>query len=539
MTGSLMPALLMVLTAVTAAAVAVGRIVYLLHMLQLEEYDLRRFSSWLLTHLRRLAANPMLDLLASMGIAGLILPAQSMGRLTAACCMSIVAGIAALLWERRLMLRSPVKKPLVMTARARRLLGCSAVLAAAVSFASLAVSMGSHGLAVVLLVPAVAPLILIAGRMIMEPVEALIRGWYVRDARKTMSQLAPIVIGITGSYGKTSTKFITEHLLRSRYRVLMTPESYNTAMGICRVIREQLGPEHEVFIVELAENERGGFEYLLSLVPCSVSVVTSVGMQHLEEFGSKEAIERVMTGFVKMPASGSTVILNGDDTILRGLAMTSGKQILTVSGSGSSSSDLHAERVTMGTEGLSFDIVTIQGERYTCHTALLGRHNVENILLAVAVARQLGVSWNDILDSIGTLKAPPHRLQLIPSSGGVRVIDDAFNSNPAGFAMAMEVLAAFPPRRILVTPGLVSLGSEEEMANAEAGRVAATAADVVVLVGPRKTQPVRQGLLSAGFPEQSIYSVHSLAEVTKLMQTLLAPGDTVLFENDLPDTYNE
>jgi UDP-N-acetylmuramoyl-tripeptide--D-alanyl-D-alanine ligase len=170
---------------------------------------------------------------------------------------------------------------------------------------------------------------------------------------------------------------------------------------------------------------------------------------------------------------------------------------------------------------------------------LLGRHNVENILLAVAVARQLGVSWNDILDSIGTLKAPPHRLQLIPSSGGVRVIDDAFNSNPAGFAMAMEVLAAFPPRRILVTPGLVSLGSEEEMANAEAGRVAATAADVVVLVGPRKTQPVRQGLLSAGFPEQSIYSVHSLAEVTKLMQTLVAPGDTVLFENDLPDTYNE
>lgn len=539
MTGDPITVVLMVLTAVTAIVVMMARVMYLLHMLQLEEYDLKRFSAWLLAHMRRLGANAMLDLLASLGLAGLLLPAQSNGWIAVMCLISIAVGIAALLWERRLILRSPVKKPLVMTARAWRLVTVTATLGIAVGFGSLAVMTGSHGLATVLLVPAVAPLLLMAGRILLEPVEALIRGWYVRDARKILGQLRPIVVGITGSYGKTSTKFITEHLLKSRYRVLMTPESYNTAMGICRVIREKLGSEHEVFVVELAENERGGFQHLLSLVPCSVSVVTSVGVQHLEEFGSKEAIERVMEGFVKMPASGSTVILNGDDAILRDLRATSGKRILTVSGNGSLASDLHAERVTMGADGLSFDIVTIGNERFACHTSLLGRHNIQNILLAVAVACHLEVPWNDIVEGIGTLKAPPHRLQLIPSSGGVRVIDDAFNSNPAGFAMAVEVLAAFPPRRILVTPGLVSLGREEEIANVEAGRVAASAADLVVLVGPKKTQPVRQGLLSAGFPERNIYSVHSLAEVTALMQTLLSPGDTVLFENDLPDTYNE
>jgi UDP-N-acetylmuramoyl-tripeptide--D-alanyl-D-alanine ligase len=183
--------------------------------------------------------------------------------------------------------------------------------------------------------------------------------------------------------------------------------------------------------------------------------------------------------------------------------------------------------------------VTNQGERFACHTTVLGRHNVENILFAVAVARELGVSWSAIQGGIATLQAPPHRLQMMVGAGGVRIIDDAYNSNPAGFAMAMEVLAACPSRRVLVTPGLVSLGGAEDAENVEAGRRAAGAADTVILVGPRKTRPVRQGLLSAGFPETSILTARSLGEVTGLMQSLLKPGDTVMFENDLPDTYNE
>jgi UDP-N-acetylmuramoyl-tripeptide--D-alanyl-D-alanine ligase len=361
----------------------------------------------------------------------------------------------------------------------------------------------------------------------------------VRDAHKTLAGFAPTVVGITGSYGKTSTKFFTAHLLESRYRVLMTPESYNTAMGICRVIRGQLGPEHEVFVVELAENEKGGFEYLLSLVPCSISIVTSVGLQHLEEFGSEAAILRVMKGFVSMPGSGSTIVLNGDDPVLVNVESVQGKRLLRASAGGSLSSDLHAENIVMTADGLFFDTVMSQGERFACHTMLLGRHNVENILLAIAVARELGVSWNAIQDGVATLQAPPHRLQMMAGAGGMRIIDDAFNSNPAGFAMAMEVLAAFPSRRVLVTPGLVSLGDAEDAQNIEAGRQAAGAADTVILVGPKKTRPVREGLLSAGFPETSILTARSLEEVTGLMRSLLTPGDTVMFENDLPDTYNE
>ena len=523
--------------ALMCLALTVTRARYLLHMLQLEEYDLHRFVHWVLGHSKRLLGDYPLDALGVMGL--IIVIVHPRGQVVAAVTGGMVVVLCAwgLLRERNSM-KAPAKKALVMTPRAKRLLVCTAILSAAICLLPLIGNAWFAG-ATAWLMPLMAPFVLVVGRTIMEPIEASIRDWYVRDARRILAGFAPTVVGITGSYGKTSTKFFTAHLLESRYRVLMTPESYNTAMGVCRVIRGQLGPEHEVFVVELAENERGGLARLLRLVSCSISVVTSVGLQHLEEFGSEAAIQRVMQGFVIMPGSGPTVVLNGDDPVLTDVESAPGKRLLRASAAGSLSSDLHAENVAMGADGLSFDVVTNQGEHFACHTTVLGRHNVENILLAVAVARELDVSWSAIQGGIATLQAPPHRLQMMVGAGGVRIIDDAYNSNPAGFAMAMEVLAAFPSRRVLVTPGLVSLGGAEDAENVEAGRRAAGAADTVILVGPKKTRPVRQGLLSAGFPETSILTARSLEEVTGLMQSLLKPGDTVMFENDLPDTYNE
>ena len=528
---------LLAVAALMSLALTDVRARYLLHMLQLEEYDPRRFVDWVLGHSKRLLGNYPLDALGVIGLVVVIFHPRGPEAAAVTGGMAVVLCAWGLLQERKSM-KAPAKKALVMTPRAWRLLVCYLAISGAVSVVPF-ISGRWWGLGAPLLLPLAAPLIMLLSRFLMEPLEASVRDWYVRDARRILAGFAPTVVGITGSYGKTSTKFFTAHLLESRYRVLMTPESYNTAMGICRVIRGQLGPEHEVFVVELAENERGGFGHLLRLVPCSVSVVTSVGLQHLEEFGSEAAIQRVMRGFVNMPGSGLTVVLNGDDPVLADVESIPGKRLLRASAAGSLSSDLHAENVAMGADGLSFDVVTSQGERFACHTTVLGRHNVENILLAVAVARELGVSWSAIQGGVATLQAPPHRLQMMVGAGGVRIIDDAYNSNPAGFAMAMEVLAAFPSRRVLVTPGLVSLGGAEDAENVEAGSRAAGAADMVILVGPRKTRPVREGLLSAGFPETSILTARSLGEVTGLMQSLLKPGDTVMFENDLPDTYNE
>jgi len=537
--NSLPVLVVLVVASLLCLALTALRARYLLHMLQLEEYDLRRFARWVIDHAARLCGNYPLDALGVIGLATLIFHPRGpvAGAVTGG--TAVVLCVWGLLWEGKSM-KAPAKKALVMTPRAWRLLTCSVVMSGAVSVLAFAFASGrSWGLAGPLLLPLATPAVIGLSRFVMEPVEASIRRWYLRDAHGKLLRLQPIVVGITGSYGKTSTKFFLSHLLESQYRVLMTPESYNTAMGICRVIRGELGPEHQVFVVELAENERGGFKQLLSLVPCSTSIVTSVGMQHLEEFGSEAAIRQVMQDFVRMPPSGSTVVLNGDDTALTDLTNVSGKKVLRTSSAGSGSADFRAENVVVSSEGLAFDIVRSEGERVSCRSTILGRQNVANILLSVAAARELGVSWAAVQEGIRTLQPPPHRLQVLSEAGGVRIIDDAFNANPAGFAMAMEVLASFPSRRVLVTPGLVSLGSAEEAENVEAGKRAAQAADTVILVGPRKTQPVRVGLLAAGFPEGSIVTVHSLDEVNKMMRTMLVPGDTVLFENDLPDTYNE
>lgn len=523
-----------------ACACLVVRTLYLLHMLQLEEYGARALMRWSAGHARRLAANPWVDLLAIAGLMVLVLRPDSFPSLWFAGCIAALLGIAGFLMEWKLTRRTPAKKPLVMTGRAWRLLSSTMVVDVGL------VAVGwcrseSTGLAVLAILPLAAPVVLLVGRMLMEPVEAFIRRWFIRDAQRILAQYDPIVIGVTGSYGKTSTKYFIEQLVQSHYRVLKTPASYNTAMGITRTIREQLRPEHEVFVVELAENEPGGFAHLLAIVPCDISVVTSVGIQHLEEFGSADVIERTMKDFVTMPQSGKTVILNGDDPLLAQVSSAQGKTLIRVSTNGSDATgELCADNIVAGSDGLAFEVRDpVEQRDYQFTTRVLGRYNVVNVLLALAVARQLDIPWEDLRAGVSLLKSPSHRLEVLTTSPGVRVIDDAFNANPVGFAMAMEVLASFPPRRILVTPGLVSLGKLEDAANREAGMQAGRAADLVVLVGVRHTQPLRDGLIAAGFPEEAIVSAHSLDEVTRLIGEIVRPGDTVLFENDLPDTYNE
>lgn len=530
-------ALVVCATAATVAIMAV-RSRYLLHMFQLEEYDPRRFMRWTFSHCQRLLANVLLDVLAALGILFLALQGPLRIGVTPFYAVAGIMGCAVLVLELRLARRNPIKKAFVATARAKRLLACTLVLMG-IAFAGIAVRSWSLALSVSWLLVLLAPFVVVAANVVMMPVQLSERRWYLNDARRVLQGVKPVIVGVTGSYGKTSTKVFLEHLLAGRLNTLATPESYNTVLGICRVIRDQLRPEHQVFIVELAENEAGGYAGLLGLVPCDLSIVTAVGVQHLEEFGTEENIRAVIGDFVRMEQSGQTMILNNDDAFLQSLTEIPGKRLVRVGTVGNGEPSVRAANVQATSEGLAFDLETPDGSRFPCKTAILGRHNVQNILLAATAAHELGLTWEPIVQAIATLQAPQHRLQLMPGAPGVRIIDDAFNANPAGFATAMEVLKSFPPRRILVTPGLVSLGPVEEEENYRAGKRAGEVCDIVVLVGPKQTRALHKGLQAAGFPESGITTVGSLAEVTGLLRTMVKPGDTVLFENDLPDTYNE
>jgi UDP-N-acetylmuramoyl-tripeptide--D-alanyl-D-alanine ligase len=200
--------------------------------------------------------------------------------------------------------------------------------------------------------------------------------------------------------------------------------------------------------------------------------------------------------------------------------------------------DLWAEGIGIGPHGLSFTMAAKNGRRVEVQTVLLGRHNVLNILGATCAAVALGLSLDDIAKAVRNLPPVPHRLQLLNRGSGVTVIDDAYNSNPVGAMEALEVLGSFATgRRILVTPGMVELGPLEAQLNEELGVKAAEICDYVILVGIERTQPLLAGLQRQDFPRDKIRVVRDLGAATEALAHVVGEGDTVLFENDLPDQY--
>jgi UDP-N-acetylmuramoyl-tripeptide--D-alanyl-D-alanine ligase len=470
-----------------------------------------------------------------------------------------VLGIWAAAGGLLLFRRNPpqAKKALVYTARAVRILVLALLidLVVAVAFALSAFEQLSPELtlsgvykatALVLIAGFVtvqlAPLVVVLANLMLAPVQSAINAGYLSSARKRLQQFKPIVVGITGSYGKTSTKYFLDTLLSERYCVLKTPQSFNTLMGICRVINDTLRPEHEVFIVEMGAYRRGDIRVLSDVVHPQIGILTAIGPQHLERFKTLDNIETTKYELiVSLPPSGIAVF-NTDDPRCRKLAdQTQGVKVLRY-GLDHSQPGLRVwgEEISQSAQGQSFTLVDSNGNRAETNTVLMGRHNVLNMLGAACVALELGVSLDDVARTIPKIQPAPHRLQVLQGSGGVTVLDDSYNSNPIGAAEALETLRAFETgKRVLVTPGMIELGEIEAEQNEEFGAQAAKVCDYVLLVGPRQTQAILKGLEREQFPRENIRVVRDLAEATSELQHIVRAGDVVLFENDLPDLYAE
>lgn len=406
------------------------------------------------------------------------------------------------------------------------------------------------------------PVVVVLAAFIAYPIETLISDHYISSARWKIirpkySHL--IRIGITGSYGKTSTKFILKTILSEKYNVLATPESYNTTMGNVKIIRKELKPEHQVFISEMGARYPGDIRKICDFVYPQIGIITSIGSQHLESFKTIENVAKTKSELLKaLPVKGGTgnlaqmyswpsknafkkdsaIFLPVDGAFCSELYKNEKQRekfSYSVSDKGAS---VYAKNIKMSAEGCEFTAVTSIGE-IKCVSKLLGELNVQNILGAIAIAIYLGLSKEQIARGVSKIEPIPHRLQILPSDNGTIVIDDAFNSNPVGSKMALDVLKEFKGRKIVITPGMVELGAKEEFYNNEFGKHMAKCADVAILVGTKRSKPIEKGLLDAGFDTMNIYVVPDLNVATKKLAEITSVGDVVLFENDLPDNYNE
>ncbi len=431
----------------------------------------------------------------------------------------------------------PAKKPFVVTARVKRLYIVHFVVVMGLGLLIGLMPGSPVSLVLLYAYPLLLPLLVALSGLLAMPIEKTIFRMYFKDAEKKLLQNKGLIrIGITGSYGKTSTKFVLNTILSQKYNVLCTPASFNTPMGVTRIIRERLQPSHQVFIGEMGARHVGEIKELSNLVHPQIGILTAVGPQHLDTFRTIERIEKTKYELIDaLPEDGFGVFLHDDAIVTRLYEKTKKPKCLV----GKAGSEAWAEDVQVSATGSSFNLCFKDGEKISCETKLLGEHNILNILTAAAVAKYLKLTNQQIARGIAALTPVEHRLQLLQSAGGVTVIDDAFNTNPRSAKKALDVLKAFPGRRIVVTPGMVELGSEEDKYNEEFGHYMAGCVDIAVLVGKKHTAPIEKGLLDGGFKKENIHVVSSLDEAIQLNQTMLKPGDVVMYENDLPDHYSE
>jgi UDP-N-acetylmuramoyl-tripeptide--D-alanyl-D-alanine ligase len=438
------------------------------------------------------------------------------------------------------------KKPLVMTGRAWRILIMATVLSLVAIVAASAVAHLAGGSPFDLIAFAIvtgvvfvaAHRILVLADQMLAPAQKAINARYLRAASSKLDDTSPLVVAITGSFGKTSTKFAVAGLLGPPQEVLVTPGSYNTPLGVCRTINEQMSGSHRFFVVEIGAYREGDVEELCRFVRPRIGVLTAVGPAHLERFGSIDSVRRAKYEIVtSLPADGIAV-MNVDDLEVRKLANgTSGVEVVRHGLDEAGRPDISARSVAFDGTGMSLTIIDNRsGESLEVHTRLLGRHAAGHILAGVAVALAAGRRLDELGGPIASLEPVEHRLQMIEGAGGVTVIDDAYNSNPEGAAAALEVLESMPGnRKVVVTPGIIELGPLQAQENTRFGERAARVADVLIVVAKVNRNSIVEGAGRGG--RIDVVTVDSLGQATERLATLLSPGDVVLFENDLPDQY--
>jgi UDP-N-acetylmuramoyl-tripeptide--D-alanyl-D-alanine ligase len=516
-------------------------------MFQIEEYESVRFLRWGLT--REWLAHRAVWLGLLVGAVALsvaaILPAARPVSIAIAWLVSAAAAQFTWRWT------SP-KRPLVMTARMRRLLVAGGFLAVILA-AGLALGIVAlHPIVSTILVLVAAGLVtglseilLVAANVVTKPAEARIRRHYLGLAEQRLKAVDPVVVAVVGSFGKTSTKHILAQLLQPNVNTLPTRKSFNTLMGVTRVINEDLTPDNKVFVVEMDAYAQGEIAAMSKLVHPSVAIITAIGPQHMERFGTISRIADAMYEVVTaLPTDGTLILYTGDDSgtalahqadnehrhVIRYALATDGETV---------NADIVASSIRITAQGSTFRWRwEAQGLDREVSIPLLGRHQVANVSAALAAVLTLGYSIDDAIRAAASLEQVEHRLEVMRSAGPLTVIDDSYNANPVGVHNGLEVLAAMGgAHKFLITPGLVELGSVEDAENRRYGEHAAKVCDHVIVMSAKTSAALCAGLREGGLSDDRIHVVDTLGEATALLQTLSVPGDVVLFANDLPDTY--
>lgn len=510
---------------VFSAAAAALTVIRTTHMFQLNSYKIKTHLRWMKGAVSHYILNIILAVLAVIALF-----TNSVWLYAVFFVLAVICALA----------NKPLKnakKPLVYTARVKRLLTTISILFIVLWVVSFFAGGEKYSLFVTALVTAISPFIPLIANVINTPLENGIKQYYINDAKKMLKACPDLkVIGITGSYGKTSVKYYLSTVLKAKYNVLMTPESFNTPMGVVKTIREQLRPTHEIFVCEMGARHVNDIKEICDIVFPDYGIITSIGEQHLETFKSIDNIIKTKFELYDAVEDKSKMFLNGDNEFIS-------KNLENHKGEGyhtyglDDKNETYAYDISVSQKGTTFSVSCNGVKLENLQTPLIGEHNVINLLGVISICVQLGLTENDIKMYIKKLASPPHRLQL-SRRGNTAIIDDAYNSNPAGCEAALKTLSLFEDVKILVTPGMVELGKMQDKYNYEFGKSAAKVCDYVFLVGKKQTEAIYKGLCDGGFDESRLTVSDSFINAFNSASAVEgAKGKVILIENDLPDNY--
>jgi UDP-N-acetylmuramoyl-tripeptide--D-alanyl-D-alanine ligase len=510
---------------------AARRVLTYLHFFQQEEYDNLRFLHWLRTLFafdRR--ASAALLLLGLVRLTGAI-PDQV--ALWLPPIVFIVVGV---------MEKDPRrvgKKRLMMTSRAKRIFATTLVLLAAIGTVVIATTPNAWTwIAAVQIVP----VMLVVANLLLRPYENRLQSRFWNEAHSKLLLHKPLIIGITGSYGKTSVKHILGHILETHAPTLITPGSVNTPMGVARVVREQLRPDHRFFVCEMGAYGPGSIERLCRLAPPDLGIITAIGAAHYERFKNLDTVART-----KFELAEAVVKKNGKLVIPQELTafknaadfVSSHTDATIMVGTG----DTAALRIISSKlipRGIQLEVLW-QGCSYTVKAPIYGDHHSTNIALAFAAACELGLAPEDVVLALESMPQISHRLEVKWQPNGIVLIDDAYNSNPVGFANALQLIDLLQKdggRRILVTPGMVELGEVHAEEHRRVGKLAATHVDILLPVVPERIKDLTDSYRAAN-PAGVVIPCPSYAAASDWLSANSRAGDVILLENDLPDLYED
>lgn len=354
-----------------------------------------------------------------------------------------------------------------------------------------------------------------------------------RKARKKIEKNKNlIVIGITGSYGKTSTKEFLYTILSKKYKVLKTSGNTNTEIGVAQAVNKYLTEDHQIFIAEMAAYRRGEIKMLCNILKPKIGIVAGVNEQHLALFGSMENL-LLSEGGGELAAAllkDGTLFINGDNKYCLDLykKFNGNKRLYSLSNK-TIDSDIWADSITVEKNQISFLAMNKSGEMAHFGVKVLGKQNVQNLLGAILIAESLGMSLEEISDACKNISQEQAGMVLKQGKHGIDIIDSSYSANPDGVFADLDYLSIYPNKKIIVMPCLIELGEKSKEVHEKIGRKIGEVCDFAIITTKDEFKEIKKGM-----GDKNIIFCDKPEDIYSAITLFAKSGDAVLLEGRVP-----